>query len=109
MIDGDRFTLARGQEANPIIIEFIFPEPRTVAGLSADFGSMDFTLTVRLSESQDAEPITYSETYRDLPPDPHVEMDFDNGPHEVMKVRFEIKDLKAGNQAHIHIRELALR
>ncbi|RME47884.1 MAG: hypothetical protein D6791_04735 [Chloroflexi bacterium] len=109
MLDGDRFTLARGQEANPLIIEFDFPQPRTVAGLAADFGSMDFTLSVRLFAGEGTEPVTYTQTYRGLPPDPHVEIDFDRGPHTVSKVRFEIKNLKAGEFAHIHVRELTLR
>jgi hypothetical protein len=109
MLDGDRFTLARGQEANPLIVEFVFPQSRSVSGLAADFGSMDFALTVRLFESEGAEPVTYTHTYRGLPPDPHVELDFDRGPHTVSKVRLEIKNLKAGKTAHIHVRELMLR
>ncbi|MFQ5593800.1 MAG: YfhO family protein, partial [Anaerolineae bacterium] len=40
ILDDDPFTLARGQEANPLVIEMHFPEPRPVAGLAADFGSM---------------------------------------------------------------------
>lgn len=109
VLDGDRFTLARGQEANPLVFEFSFSEPATISGLSADFGSMDFSLTVQLYTGSDSGPITYTETYRGLPPDPHVEMDFEGGPYAVSKMRLEIKNLKAGDRAHIHVRELALR
>ncbi len=48
VFDGDTFTLVRGLEANPLIMEFTFPEPRKITGLAADFASMDFTLTAKL-------------------------------------------------------------
>jgi len=109
MFDGDRFTLARGMEANPFIVEFIFPQPRVVNGLAADFGAMDFTLTVKLYGEGTDEPTIYTATYRGLPPDPHVEMDFDRGPQAVSRMRVEILNLQAGEMAHIHVRELALK
>lgn len=109
MFDGDRFTLARGMEANPLIVELIFPQPRAVNGLAADFGSMDFSLAVKLYAEGVDQPVSYAETYRGLPPDPHVEMAFDRGPQAVSKMRVEITNLQAGETAHIHVRELALR
>ena len=109
MFDGDRFTLARVMEANPAIVELIFPQPRTLTGLAADFATMDFSLTVRLYENEESEPISYTAVYRGLPPDPHVELAFDRGPHTVTRMRIEIKDLRAGEVAKIHIRELTLR
>src|SRR5262249_45526843 len=47
IFDGDRFTLARGEEANPLVIELQFPAPLTLGGLGLDLGSMDsFSVTV---------------------------------------------------------------
>lgn len=109
MFDGDRFTLARGLEANPLMIELIFPQPRVVTGLTADFATMDFTWTIELYEEGAEAPVTYTETYRGLPSDPHVELNFDRGPHKVSKIRIQIKNLKAGDVAKIHVRELRLR
>jgi len=109
MFDGDRFTLARGLEANPLVIELMFPEPRIVSGLTADFASMDFTLSIGLYEDGSEEPVSYTKTYRGLPSDPHIEIDFERGPHTVSRMRLEIKNLQAGDTAHIHVRELALR
>ncbi len=109
IVDGDRFTLARGREANPLLVEFVYPTPRPITGLAADMGSMDFSLTVSLYATATSDPVTYTESYRGLPPDPHVEMTFPNAPPQVTKVRIEIKDLNAGEMAKIHVRELTPR
>ncbi|PKO23360.1 MAG: hypothetical protein CVU38_04480 [Chloroflexi bacterium HGW-Chloroflexi-1] len=109
LFDNDRFTLARGLEANPLVFDFAFPQPRPMTGLAADFGSMDFTLTVRLYASGAAEPIVYSQTYRGLPPDPHVELAFDRGSNAAVRARVEILQLNAGDEVHIHVRELTFK
>ncbi len=109
LFDGDTYTLARGLEANPLIIELAFPQPRPLKGLGADFGSMDFTLTAKLYPEGSEEPVVYSESYRGLPSDPHVELPFDKGPETVSKLRLEILQQNAGNEAHVHVRELKLR
>lgn len=109
LFDGDTFTLVRGLEANPLVFEFTFPQPRRITGLAADFASMDFMLTVKLYADPAGEPSIYTETYRGLPPDPHVEMAFSGAPEQVTKMRLEILQLNAGNEVHIHVRELKLK
>jgi 4-amino-4-deoxy-L-arabinose transferase-like glycosyltransferase len=105
VFDGNRDTLVRGVEANPFVLEFTFPEPRSVTGIKADFGSMDLTLVVKLYAPGSDVPVKLSQTYRDQPPDPHVEMKIDNAPAQVSKMRVEILNLLAGDTANIHIRE----
>ncbi|MCX6031142.1 MAG: YfhO family protein [Chloroflexi bacterium] len=109
LFDGDPFTLARGLEANPLVLEFTFPQPRPMTGLAADFGSMDFTLTAQLTADGATAPVAYSQTFRGLPPDPHVELAFERGPAAVKKLRLEILQLNAGNEVHIHVRELKFK
>lgn len=109
LFDGDTFTLVRGLEANPLVFEFTFPQPRRITGLGADFASMDFALTVKLYADPAGEPSVYTETYRGLPPDPHVEMVFDGAPEQVTKMRLEILQLNPGNEVHIHVRELKFK
>jgi len=109
LFDGDTFTLARGLEANPLVLEFTFPQPRPIKGLDATFGSMDFTLTARLYGEGATDPQVYSQTFRGLPPDPKVVLNFDQGPALVSKLRLEIQQLNAGDEVHIHVRELAFR
>ena len=105
LFDGDTFTLVRGLEANPLILEFTFPEPRAITRLAADFASMDFTLTAKLYAAEGAEPKVYSQTFQNLPPDPHVEMAFAGAP-AVKKLRLEVLQLNAPLDPHIHVREL---
>jgi hypothetical protein len=107
--DGDSFTLARGQEANPFVLELIFPRPRPVTGLMLTVGSMDFSVTAQVHAGDQDEPATYTETFRGLPPDPRVELSFDRGPAQATQIRLEIQNLQAGETANIHIREVVVR
>jgi hypothetical protein len=109
LFDGDPFTLVRGREANPLIIELAFSKARAIQGLSATFGTMDFELTAQLFAPGATAPITYTQTYRNLPPDPTVNLPFAQAPATVERLRLEIKQLGAGDMAKIHVRELALR
>ena len=105
IFDGNWNTLVRGVDANPFVFEFLFPEPRPVTGIAADLGSMDLTMTVSLYGPGSDTPVKVSQSYRNQPPDPHVEMDFDNAPAQVSRMRVEIASLLAGDTANIHVRE----
>lgn len=109
LFDGDPFTLARGLEANPLVLDFTFAGPRVLNGLSATFGSMDFTLTARLYGEEGAEPQVYTQTFQGLPPDPTVALRFDQGPGSVVRLRLEVLQLNAGPEVHIHVREIAFQ
>jgi hypothetical protein len=106
MFDGDFYTLMRGMEANPYTLDFTFPDPRPLTGLSGDFGKMDFTITVELYAPGVGEPVRYELTERDVTTDPHIEMSFDRGPEPVDRMTVSIQNLLAGDTANIHIREL---
>lgn len=105
LFDGDTFSLVRGLAANPLVFDFTFAEPRTIKGLAADFGTLDFKLTVSLYGDSSGEPAVYGEEYRGLPPDPHVEMPFPSAPDPVSRVRIEIEQLNPPPDVHIHVRE----
>jgi len=105
LFDGEPFTLVRGLAANPLVFDFTFPTLRAVKGLVADFGSMDFSLTVRLYGDATGEPVVYTEVYRGQPPDPHVTLSFPAAPEQVGRVRIEIEQLNPPVDVHIHVRE----
>jgi 4-amino-4-deoxy-L-arabinose transferase-like glycosyltransferase len=109
IFDGDVSTLARGLEANPFVLEFHFPEPRSIRGLSATFASMDFVVTAKLFADEHAEPKVYTQEFRGLPPDPQIEMAFDDAPSTVRKLRLEVLQLQPPTDVHIHVRELKFR
>ncbi len=106
--DGDVRTLARGYEANPFRLVLVFSHPRAASGLKLTTGSMDYELTVRLFESEGAEPVVYHETYSGLPGDPTVEVMFDRGPQRVVRMELAIRNVNEGERAKIHLRELVL-
>ena len=117
LVDGDTFTLIRGMEANPFVMEFQFPKPKTMKGISLDLGSMaDFTVTMtychpeqpRLSRGKVEGSLcqnTITHTFRNLPPDPHLEIKFDKE-ESLSKIVVEIKNNLAGDPTNIHLREL---
>jgi len=109
LLDGDAATLARGLEANPLVLDFTFPTPRSVEGITAILGSMDASLEASLWEEGEEKPRVNSRTFRDLPLDPTVRMSFD-GPHRrVSRLRLSILQLGAGESPHVHVREIELR
>ena len=108
ILNGDPHTHARGYEANPFRLVLGFNEPRPLTGIRLTTASMDFSLTVRLFASNTAEPVVYSESYRNLPQDPTVEMAFDEAPGSVVRIEMEIRNLNEGETAKIHLRELVL-
>jgi 4-amino-4-deoxy-L-arabinose transferase-like glycosyltransferase len=108
IFDDNPYTLIRGLDANPFIIDMEFSTPRQINGLSADFGSMEFQLTVWLYLNGSSEPVKYVQTYKGLPNDPHIELMFDQLYSMVDKIHIEILNLNEGDEAKIHIRELHL-
>jgi hypothetical protein len=108
LFDDDTYTLVRTYDANPALIILTYSQPPTATGLRVTTGSMDFSLTVRLYTDEKAEPITYSQSYTNLPDDPTVDLPFDEGPIEVKKIEIEIFAPHFGTPAKIHIRELTL-
>lgn len=107
--DDDAYTLIRGLEANPLVFDFTFPQPRQIGGLSATFGSMDFTLKISLYADGAVEPVVYEQSFRGLPPDPTAEVLFDQGPTLVSRLRLEVLQLNAGTETHIHVREIKFK
>ncbi len=109
IFDNDPFTLMRGLEVNPFILEFIFPQPRHVGGVTADLGLINSTLTAKLYTDLDAEPATFASVFPSANNgDPNIEMPLPDAPERVSKVRIEILDVASGERANIHIRELHL-
>ncbi len=108
VFDGDHFTLMRGLEANPFILDMAFSEPRPVTGLAGDFGLFDMLLTVRLYSGAGSEPTVYELKRPNDSKDPNFSMSFANPPEKVTRVRLEIKNYSAGENANIHLMELKL-
>lgn len=110
LIDGDVYTLAKGEQANPIIYEFFFSQPVSASELTLTTGSMrNFDVIVRLYPVGQANPITYSSNFQDLPDDPTFTIAFTQGPTQFEQVYLSIRDNNQGEFAQIHIREIEFR
>ncbi len=108
VFDGDPQTLIRTAAVNPAVIEIEFSPPRTLSGVRVTTGSMDVALTAEISIGGAARPGRYSGAFTDLPPDPTVELDFDQ-PYAVTRLRLEIKHSRANDRANLHVREIEFK
>jgi hypothetical protein len=109
MFDGDRSTIARVMEVNPAIVELAFPQPRRLSSVRGDFGAMDMTWHITLLDSASGSAVVYTATVRRWPQEPRLETAFNRGPAMTSKMRIEITDLRAKDNAKVHIREITLR
>jgi hypothetical protein len=109
MFDGDTFTLARGESANPFIIDTPFDTPRRVKGIDLVVGRMDFITRATVWGKGEAEPRVYEGRYEGLPGEPAVSLDFPDAPANVSRIRIEIEQLRPPDDVHIHVREVTLR
>ena len=69
----------------------------------------DFTITVKLYASGATDPVTYTQTYKGLPPDPLVTFPFDKGPAVSARIYIEIKDNSSGDSSQIHVRTIQFK
>ncbi|NTW01451.1 MAG: glycosyltransferase family 39 protein [Oscillochloris sp.] len=109
IFDSNPFTLMRGFEANPLIIELRFPQPRQINGVSLTVGSMDLSLRLIGTPADGSPQLIAEQSYSGLPPDPTVHLDLPEGKHMLSSLRLEITQAGGGEVDHVHVRELALR
>ncbi|NNJ09726.1 hypothetical protein EKD04_005250 [Chloroflexales bacterium ZM16-3] len=109
LFDGDPHSLVRGFEANPLIIELRFPEPRSIAGVTLTVGSMDMNLRLVATPSDGGPQIVAEQRFTGMPPDPTVQLNLSGGARALSSLRLEIEQIGGGDVAHVHVRDLALR
>jgi hypothetical protein len=106
--DQDTFTLMRGLEANPFLLELDFPSPRQVSTLIADFGLVNIQVTAKCYSDPEAAPVVYEGIFLNASGDAPVSLVFNRGPAKITRIHFEFLNLASGETANIHIRELEL-
>jgi hypothetical protein len=109
LFDHDTTTLVRGLEDNPFVLDFEFSRPRPITGLVMDFGRMDFDLRVEVYGAEDGQPTLYQSEYRNQPPEPHMELNFVDGPALVTRIYIEIEQFNPPDEPHIHVREVLFK
>lgn len=106
IFDGDSYTVMRGFEANPFVMEFHFPTPRTLTTLGIQVRSGNFQLEIKATPPGGGDPRSYTETYQGLLLDPRVDYTLPDGTIEVDVLRIEVTSLPKKEVDHIHIWEV---
>jgi hypothetical protein len=111
LFDNNADTLIRGRNANPLVLELRFAQPRDVTTLELRLATMPrFKIKLGLARA-DSSTTTVEQNYRDLPADPLVELSIPGGARQVQILRIEISDLQPGSnvEPHIHVRDVQVR
>ncbi len=107
MFDGNPDTLARTLEANPLVIELTFPEPRSISGLSIKLGSTEARLTAQLYSDPEIRPVEFVQDLSGNVDNPEATMNFDQAV-QTKVLHLEIQDLHQDEPGHVHIWEIQL-
>lgn len=109
LFDNNIETIIKGQEANPFILEVIFPYPKEIKNITlnlqninVDWKAVLFTYTnkqVEYTGHYNFEPNSF---YTKL------ELTFDQGPEKISKIYLAIKNSNLGEIANIHLYDLIL-
>lgn len=108
VFDKDEFSLAKTFEANPFIIELIFPAPRTINGFAIVIGSAQAQITLKCYADENSQPLIYTFDGQGSIAQPKLSFDLP-APVTVTKLTLEMFDPKAPSPTKIHIWELELR
>lgn len=107
LFDNNPKTLIRGFEANPFILEFIFPSPTQIEKVQAVFAHMTFEINLIGYDASGKKIFHQAKSYQDTPAqEPSIEESIRT--NNIKRLRIEIKNLNAQDIAHIHVRELHL-
>jgi hypothetical protein len=110
VFDNNPDTLAMVIEANPFIFDLYPTTPIVTNGIVIQTGSLGkFTVTISLYAPKAADPVIYTQTFANLPPDPLVTMTFGKGPATSARIYIEIKDDLSGVNSQIHIRTIEFK
>ncbi|MBI3913420.1 MAG: glycosyltransferase family 39 protein [Chloroflexi bacterium] len=114
VFDGDAYSVARGVEANPFVLDIALAQPRAVKHLTGIFGRVRFKLFAQVYAPGAPQPVEYTAAFdfaENVPGQfsgPPATIVFDRGPAQVSRVRLQIQYLDGGDAAHVHIFDLKL-
>lgn len=107
LFDGDTFSLARGMEANPLHLDFRFPQPRALSGVRLSLGTMRlFQISLEVYTAGNPTPRTVTQKFANLPADPTVTLSLGGEQPNVERVVIAILDEAPAEIVNIHVREI---
>lgn len=108
IFDGDPYTYAKTYEANPFVMDFTFPTPRTIHGFSIIIGSANVSITLMGYASPGAEPVTYTFNGQGAIEQPELSFDLPE-PMTVKLLHVEQLDVNTAPPTKNHVWEFTLR
>jgi hypothetical protein len=110
VFDSEPESVVRVTEANPFIFDIYPTTPLNTHKIDIQTGALPkFTVTIHLYAAGSQIPVTYTQTFTDLPPDPLVSIIFDRGPEISTRAYIEIKDELSGESSQIHVRTIEFK
>jgi hypothetical protein len=110
LFDGRPDSLLRGLEANPFVIEIVFPSLRNVKGVALSLGGMDLAhLRVRAAPESGGEEVEGDRDVPNRPPRDTIDVPLARGPVRTSRIRIEIADGNGTDPTHIEVREVRVR
>ena len=107
MFDGDPDTLGRTLEANPAIVEVIFPGPREIRSISLNIGSTQAEIRTLIYASAASEPTEIVQTLQGSIDQPVVVLDLGQA-YLAEVLRLEIRDTRQTEPGNVHVWEIEL-
>lgn len=108
LFDGNRFTVLRSFEANPSVIELVFPAPRRVGGLALYTWNMPLGLRV-VGTTTDGRELVFERDYGRVRDSQLIEVELPGGPADLAALRIEVRDTQPPDDVKIHVGEIMLR
>jgi len=105
--DGDPESVARTLEANPLVLDLWFDQPRKLRSVSILVGRTTIQVSARLFFT-DREPLEFSTSQREADDRTQVDLDFEKE-YIVQRLRLEIGYPDRGEPEHVHVWAVTLR
>lgn len=106
VFDGNRATLIRSLEANPMMISIDFPEAVALEGATVLVGAQATQLTVAIV-TEEGNSLTFMEKVEDSDVVRPVSVDF-GGRYSIKQLQIWVESLNEDEPAHVHLWELIL-
>jgi len=108
VFDGDEKTVARTLEANPFVIELIFPEEHQFSGYKMVLGSADSRVTAILYSTEGGQPAQSVADFDGSPSSPELDVNFGQT-IPAQKVQFEVFQPYTGVPSNVHVWEIEFK
>ena len=106
--DGNENTMICSLEANPLVFELDFQQPRSLSGVTVRVGGTPTRVTARLTVAGRDVPLVFEKEVPNsaLPRD--VDVDF-GSTYPVTNLRLEVRSVNDEEPAHVHVWEITFR